>query len=310
MLNWDDLRFLLAAMETGSMAAAARRLDVNQTTVARRVAAAERALGTRVFRREGRRLLVTRSGHSLLERATLIERQIGILARMADEAQNRLSGRVRLAAPITLATRFLVPRLAAFRRAYPDIHLELICDVNVSTMTRAEAEVGLRISHDLADHLEVRAVSDLAFGLYANPDAMDVNGVAFDATDLGGNPFVGYSQELSELPEGRWITEVLGGAEPVLRLNTTIGLVAAAEAGIGIAPLPCYVGDCSPKLRRVLATPGLLIERLWLVTLREFRHVARVRAVVDFVARSIRQERPLLSGRLPSGKALIVAEHS
>lgn len=309
MLDWDDLRFLLAAARSGSMAAAGRRLGVDQTTVARRVAAAEQALGTRVFRRDGRRLLVAASGRSLLERVAAIERQVGVLRQMADETQNRLSGRVRVAAPITFATHFLAPRLPEFRRMYPDIRLELICDVNVSTMTHAEAEVGLRVSHPLADHLDIRVVSDFAFGLYANPGAMRANAIPFDPTDLRRNPFIAYSEDLAELPEGRWITEIFGDAEPVLRVNTTLGLAAAVEAGIGVAPLPCYLGDRSPNLRRVPGTAVLRSERLWLVTLRELRQMARVRAVVDFIARQIRRDRPLLSGRLQDPESLMAADH-
>lgn len=296
-MDWDDLRFLLSAAREGSMAGAGRALGVNQTTVARRVAAAELALGTHVFRREGMRLAVTAEGKALLARADVIEREVGILRHLAGEASSRPAGRVRVTAPLTLATRFLTPMLVEFGRAYPEIRIELFCDLNVSHMTQADAEVGLRISHPLADHLDIRAVSGLAFGLYANPRAMRANGITLDEADITRNPHIGYVEEFADLPEQRWVAELFRGAPATMRVNTTVALAAAVESGLGVASLPCYLGERWKPLRRIEAAGLLKTERLWLVTQRELRSVARVRVVVDFLARKIRQERALLSGR-------------
>jgi DNA-binding transcriptional LysR family regulator len=75
-LNWDDLRYVIVVSRTGRLAKAARQLHVDETTIARRVARVERALGSRLFERANGQLLLTEMGQEVLRHAEQIEMSV------------------------------------------------------------------------------------------------------------------------------------------------------------------------------------------------------------------------------------------
>jgi len=294
--DWDDLRILIAVAEAGTLVGAARALGLSHTTVLRRLAGAEKALGATLFRRRGGILVSTSTGEEALARARRIQHDIATLARSVRAADGKLAGPVRLAAPPGLTTDFLVPRLSPFLRQHPRIRILLHTELSFAAMLDGEADVGVRISVPLIDHLDIRRVCDCRFGLYAAPR---LAAIATRAVERGGPPgsrYLAFNDEFADLPEDRWIRQIFRGTPPILQANATTVLLAAARAGIGVAALPRYVGDSESGLRRVPApTPGP-VEGLFLVTRREQRGVARVRAVVDYLARIIAAERALFTG--------------
>ena len=127
-MEWSDLRHVLAAARAGTLAAAARRLGVNQTTVSRRIAAAEAALGVRLFDRVDGMLRPTREGEAAVARAAQIEREVEALARGIGGADAAPAGVVRLTTVPILANRLLVPAVPKLHAAYPLLQIELIAE--------------------------------------------------------------------------------------------------------------------------------------------------------------------------------------
>ena len=105
-MDWDLLHCFLAVSETGSLSAAARRLKLSQPTVGRRMAALEDRLGTRLFERPGRRLVLTAEGESLHETVKRMEDEALAAERRLGGRDVALSGIVRIActAPMSLPT--------------------------------------------------------------------------------------------------------------------------------------------------------------------------------------------------------------
>ncbi|WP_207537824.1 LysR family transcriptional regulator [Sabulicella rubraurantiaca] len=295
--DWDDLRVLLAVDEAGTLLGAGRALGVSHTTVLRRLAAAESNLAARLFRRQGGALVRTPAGEEVLGRARRIRSDIVALTRSARAADGSLSGSIRLAAPPGLATDVLIPRLGEFLHAYPRIRVALLTDLDFSGMLRGDADVGVRISSPLADRLDVRRICDCHFGLYAVPRLAAAAARALERGSPSRVRYVAFEEGFSAFPEDRWIRDLFGTVPPVLRANTTTALLSAAVAGLGVAALPRYMGDREPKLRLVATSHGGPVEGVFLVTRREQRGVARVRALVDYLARVLLTERELFAGR-------------
>jgi DNA-binding transcriptional LysR family regulator len=82
----------------------------------------------------------------------------------------------------------------------------------------------------------------------------------------------------------------------VLRCNNWLSQFAATRAGLGLAALPCFLGDGAPELVRVLPPEPALAGELWLLTHPDLRRTARVRAFMEMLARGLRRERLLLEG--------------
>ena len=108
-VDWDGLRVFLAVARTGRISAAARKLGVEHTTVSRRLAALETALGAPLFHRTAAGYLPTPLGQEILPTAESIERAAEGIGVRARESTGRIAGRVRVAVAPEFASHWLVP---------------------------------------------------------------------------------------------------------------------------------------------------------------------------------------------------------
>ena len=136
-MDWDHLRFVLAIARTGTLSAAARRLGVDQTTVARRLKAAETGLAARLFDRIAGGFRPTRAGAAAIARAEAVEHELDALAATVAGGDVEPSGTVRVTAVPILVNRLLVPATPSLQRAAPQLRIELIADNRALSLARA-----------------------------------------------------------------------------------------------------------------------------------------------------------------------------
>jgi len=165
MFSWDDLRVFLAVHRNRSHAAASRVLSVDSTTVGRRVAALEIAVGARLFTRSPSALLPTQAGQALFEHAERIEAEVLALARKLSGINTQVSGVVRLTAADGLTTYVLVPKLLTLRRAYPSLKVELLGDNELLDIGRREADVAVRVTRPTENYVVAKRVGHLEIGV-------------------------------------------------------------------------------------------------------------------------------------------------
>lgn len=288
--DWDDLRIMIAVDEAGTLLGAARALGVSHSTIKRRLQGAEKSLGVRLFMRRDGLLARTAVAEDVLAQARRIEQDIAALTRVASGADSDLRGIVRVAAPLALVTHLLARQMRPLQASHPGIRVILQADLRLDAMLRGEADIGLRVSMPVAERLDIRRVSDYRFGLYAVPKIAVEQVRALRMGEKLPGPYLAFSDDYPDVPEKKWIREVFPGSEPALQTNTSLALLAAAEAGLGVAGLAEYVGGKSTKLRRIPIDLDGPREGIFLVTHREQRNLSRVRVVVDHIAKIIRAE--------------------
>ena len=290
MFDWSDARVFLSVCERLSFTAAAKDLRMDQTTVGRRIAALETALAARLFNRGPAGLTLTSAG----EEARALAEQLRVAASTLDRrlrGRDRLTdGSVRITTAESFARAFLAPRLAGFCRQHPGIELSVKTDNRALSLTRGEADLAVRHWKPSQLGLVARKIGRVSFALYASPSYL-AEGRA-DADDV----FLGFEDELATMPEAEWLSERRGG-RPVLRSNSRAVLESAAAAGVGIAILPCYLGDAHAGLTRVGSPEFTLVRDLWLVLHAELQTQARVRAVADYVIDEVAKAQEVLLGR-------------
>lgn len=295
--NWDDLRILIAIDNAGTLLGAARMLGVSHSTVHRRLAAIEKAFNAKLFRRQNNSLVRTEVSHSIIDQARQIGQDVSELSRLATTAdQGVLSGSVQVAGPHAMVAGFVAQQLPQFYKQYPDIRVTLRGELGVNLLLRGEADIGLRISMPVSDVLDIRRVAVCRFGLYGIPNLAAALERELRRGGVLKTPFVDFSTDHAEMPESRWLKQLFLDTPPRTRGNSTPLLYAAARAGMGVAALPCYVGDRLPGLKRIPTPVQGPSEGLFLVTRREQRGVARVRALVDFLTKTIAANKSLFSG--------------
>jgi DNA-binding transcriptional LysR family regulator len=291
-LGWDDLQLVLAIFRAGTLSGAARALGVTHSTIFRRLGAVEQQLGVRLFDRFRDGYAATPAGEEAAQLAARFEGEVLGLERSLSGQDLLLSGTVRIATADTIGA-LLMPHLAALRRAHPDIALELTLSNAMANLTRRDADIALRPTADPPETLVGRRLSGIAHAVYGLAGA-----------DRAADPWIALDAALAETAIGRWLRRNVPEARIACRVDTLPALCDAARAGLGLALLPCYVGDRAAGLRRAAPEPlEDISSTLWLLTHEDLRRSARIRAVLDFLAQALAAERDLLEGRRPNRSA-------
>lgn len=294
---WDDLRYVLALAEQGSLAAAAQALGVSHTTVLRRMQAFEASEGLRVFERLPTGWVPTAAGGELVAAAREIAERVAAAERKVAGRDLRLSGDVRITTTDTLMASVLGRPLADLRRAHPGIRLELVVSNALLDLARRAADVAVRPARLAPEVLVGRRISSVAFAVYEARERAAARG---PVADLRAAAWTAPDASLSATAVARWMRAAVPPASVVLRADSLVALRDAAAAGVGLAALPCYLGDGDPRLVRARPEPiAELATALWVLTHQDLRRTARVRAVIQLLSERLGGERDLLEGRRP-----------
>jgi DNA-binding transcriptional LysR family regulator len=284
MFSWDDLKPFLAVARTGSALAAAKSLGVNQTTVARRLAALEEALGERLFERQQSGAQLTDAGQELMAPAERVEAAALALEEKITARRRRLSGVVRVSAAESTANILLTPALASFREQHPDIAIEMHVDDRPDDLNGDEADVAIRAGQKPTDPgLVVKRLLTLEWAVYASRSYVARYGRPETVADVNRHQLIGWEGRLPVLPGYTWLMANAPQAGTPLRCNSLTNLIHVVGAGLGLAPLPVLAAMRERELVRVLEIPDQRESALWLVTTERHRHEPRVRAFLDFM---------------------------
>jgi len=291
MIDWDDVRYFLAAARGGSVRATAKRLGVNHATVLRRIAQLEDRLGAQLFEKLPSGYRLTAAGEEVLEFADQMQASSHQLETRVFGRDQSLRGLLRVTLPPPLASHLLMPDFADFVRLHPDIEMEILSSGELANLTNREADVAIRVVYDR--------------------DALPLNLHGLKGPELFGGFYIS-GDRLAEWraggPDPRWIAISGHGVPDWTRegeLRTTgapfrtmdfEAQIAAVRQGIGITTLPCFVGDTDPLLERVPGTDLHLYGPVWLLTQGETRKTKRVRLFTEFVSRRLAAYAPLLAG--------------
>jgi DNA-binding transcriptional LysR family regulator len=294
LLDWNDLRHFLAVAHAGTLAGAARELGVEHTTVGRRLAALETALAAKLFTRGPDGFALTAAGTEILALAEQMAKNADAIARRAAGDDGRIEGNVRLSTSEALSG-YVVRQLGALRERHPALTVEILSGNRAFDVMRGEADMALRIREIEDSDLVVRKVAVAGWALYAAPTYLARKGTPATPEDLDGHDVIDFDATLGEVPGALWLKEHAKGATVVTRGNSIIAVLNAATFGMGLATLPCFLGDAETALTRV-SDERVGTRNVFLVVHPDLARVARVRAVVDHIVEAFTRDRRVWSG--------------
>ncbi len=302
-MEWDGLRFVLAVVRNSSLAAAAAELDCNPSTVTRRITALEEQLGVRLFDRLPGGYQATDTALEMAEVAKVLEQQVHRLDRLVSQKDSRLSGVLCVTLPEALV-RPLGAAFGRFSREYPDIELEALVSTQALDLNRREADVAIRATYSPPEHLVGRRLVKYRVANYAAPSYLQHHDLDGDQSKLC---WVGWGEAD---PHPQWVLDSPFPNAPVVHRVGNVALqLELCRAGLGLAQLPCFIAAQAPELVRLAPEQGIPNRGIWVLTHRDLRKTARVRAFVDFISREVQQLRPLFEGAtIPHGDQLIASE--
>ncbi|MGE0351351.1 LysR family transcriptional regulator [Hydrogenophaga sp.] len=285
--NWALIRSFLAALDRGSLMAAARALATTQPTVGRHIAELEAQLGVLLFERTGRGLVPTEHAQRLAGPARAMAGAADQLARQASGAQQAARGTVRISASQPVTCVLLPPVLLQMRQALPDIQIELVSSNAVSNLLQREADIALRMVRPDQASLLCKRVGQVAIGAYAHRDYLRRRGTPRVPEDLFQHDLVGDDRQTDIRRGFAAMGYAVGREQFAVRTDDLNAYQAAVGAGLGVGFLPRYAARRNPDLVSLLPMLAIPPLPVWLAVHREIRSNPRIRQVWDFLAQAM-----------------------
>jgi DNA-binding transcriptional LysR family regulator len=283
----DELQVLVAILDTGSMAAAARKLGRSPAAVTRVLGALEVRAGARLLERSTRRLTPTEAGLRLAEQARRLLADYE--AALLPEGAATPRGLLRIAAPNVFGRRHVAPVVTRFLAVHPEVQVELLLSDRNVDLIEEGIDAAVRIGALANMSLVARRLGQVGRVTVASPDYLARRGTPLAPADLAGHELI-MSTSVRSVAEWRFragAREHVVRYSPRLRMNDVEAVLSAACDGFGIARALSYQVEPllrAGALRRVLEDyePEALPVHL---VLPSARHMPpRLRAFVDFAA--------------------------
>ncbi|MEM7293400.1 MAG: LysR family transcriptional regulator [Pseudomonadota bacterium] len=282
-LNWDNLRYVLMVAEKGSISAAARELGVNRTTVLRRIDAFQQSLQCRIFERTSSGYALTLEAEEMIRAARQVENTLYAMQRQIAGRELRLEGELRVTTTDSFMVTIIGPLLAQFQSRHPNIVIDVLITNSVLDLNRRDADVAIRPTSVPDPDLVGYRLRDIEFGVYASRSYLE----KAESTDWRNQRWVGLEGFLQGTIPGQWLRNSLPVERFCMRGDSFVALKVAAENGIGVALIPCILGDSSEELERIPAPTDNLTTGLWALTHPDLVRSARVQAFIDFLRATV-----------------------
>lgn len=297
-LPWDDFRLVKSIADSRSLAGAAEMLGVNHSTVFRRLGDVERRLGTPLFERHRTGYALTPAGEEMVALADRMDRDVASFARRLAGQTLTPSGELRVTTNDTLLIHLLMPVLAAFRRSYPEIRVDMVLSNQALNLSKRDADIALRATDSPPETLVGRRLASIVWAVYGRrtdfPEASAGEAVAPER--IAAAQWVSLGDQFGHLKAARFVRDTVQSEKVALKINSVLGLSEAVEEGIGIGPLPAFIADRKPGLVRLTPLNPEFAAGLWLLTHPDLRASPRIRAFLDVAAAEIVKMRPLIEG--------------
>ncbi|KVM68846.1 LysR family transcriptional regulator [Burkholderia gladioli] len=293
--SWDDLRIVKAIADHGSIVAAAAALGLNHSTISRRLAAVEQALGTVLFDRRRNAYATTAAGSEVVALASRIELDVLSLVRRVSGHVHSHKGILRVTTSDALVLDFVTPIIADFRARHPGVQIEMRVGNKALNLARGDSDIAFRATLTPPENLLGRKVATVAWAIYGR--RLDHVGEPLEVEALYQRQWVSYGKELAGLKAFDYVNARVPREQVVFRSDSVAGVVAAIHAGLGIGFLPCMHGDLVSGLVRISPVIPEVHDELWLLTHPDIRKSGRVSAFMRHCADAILRQRDFIEGK-------------
>ncbi|WP_085665699.1 LysR family transcriptional regulator [Pseudomonas sp. B5(2017)] len=283
-MNWDDIRIFLAVQRAGTLRGAAQHLTIDQTTVSRRLAGLEQALGSRLFLRSTGGLVLTDTGQQVVRMAEGMERMAVSFERRGEGTDTHASGEVRVTTTDALAVDFVVPAIERLRASHPEVRVILTTTTRLLDLGRREADVAVRTLRPEQPDLIVRQLARWDVGLYATRSYLEQHGEPRLGEAFAGHDIALYQEGVTVRQDETLAGESRAQGRVVAELDSSLMLATFVRAGLALGELPEYVARRDSELVRLWPDRHRAKSyEAWLVLHQDLAHTTRVRVVVDAI---------------------------
>jgi len=292
-MDWDKLRIFHAVADAGSLTHAGDRLNRSQSSVSRPIRALEDSLGTMLFHRHARGLILTEQGELLFDATKAMSRRLDSAAARIRDSEEKVFGELRITTTIAFGTLWLAPRLPKLYARYPDLKVDLMLEERVLDLPMREADVAIRMKEPSQADLVRKRLMSVRMGLYAAREYLDREGTPLEPADMAAHRLICQNPNASQVMAGALLTQHVMTANPrsLLTVNNYFGVLQAVLNNLGIGILPDYLFQDFPNMVRIMPAIESAEVPVFLAYPEELRQSQRIAAFRDFVQDEILAQR-------------------
>lgn len=293
--NPDDLLILLAVSRSGKFTTAAQALGLNHTTVSRRIAALEKALGGRVLARAAGGWEVTELGAEAVLVAERIETAVGALG-PSDGAPDPITGVVRMTATDGFSAYIAAPAVARLRRDHPGLSVEIVTVTRRALQQRSGLDIEVVVGTPQVHRAEAIRLGEYRLGMYASRAYLADNGTPRSIEELTQHQLVYFVDSMLQVDDLDAPRRLVPSMRDGLSSTNVFVHVEATRAGAGVGFLPCFMADRHADLVRLLPSDFAELLPYWMVLRPDSMRRPAVAAVVQALREETEERREELLG--------------
>jgi len=290
MMNWDDLKYFLAIAREGSISGGAKQLGVQHSTVSRRIRALEKQMGTRLIERKQSGFELTEDGLKLKQSALKMELELLKIDGNLIGKDSRLTGQLNVTAINNMASTVLMPIFASFSNKYPTIELHIIVSNTYASLVEREADIAIRLTNTPQETLIGKRLVTIASTVYGSKTYLKKIRKEKSQPQWLGVNCCGFHQA--------WTKQACEDHLHNFYSDDTLLTKAALCEDLGLAYLPCFMGDTDPKLERYCEPDDELNLGLWLLFHPDLKKNAKVIAFREHLMSEIHAQKHVFQGRI------------
>ena len=297
MLSADNLRYFLEVARAGRLSDASRVLEVDHTTVGRRITALERSVGERLFDRAPSGWRLTEAGKRMMPRAEAVESAVMAAYDVQGATPDVLTGSIRITATDGFGAFIIAPHLVELKDAHPRLTVELVTATVHNAVSERHFDVAVTLERPTSRAVRSEVLCHYHLGLYATAEYLDSHPPIAKVADLRAHTLIWYVNALMDVEPLRILEELPHVQNVDAQISNITGHWLAARSGLGVAPLPAYIANGDERLVRVLPDAFSVRRLYWLVVPRELERLERVRTVCAFLRDTVEAHPDLSLGK-------------
>lgn len=285
-MNWDDLKIFLGVARQSKLEDVATHLNVDATTISRRIKRLESDLELTLFERTRRGHSLTPAGEKLAQRVEAME-SLSLDIQSESSTEQVAAGRIRLGVPEGLGSTIVANCLQSFRQAHPKIDIDLIALSGFVSVPKRQADMSILLTRPSAGRLKVRKLSDYTLRLYSTEHYLRESGPIRSRDDLTRHTLIGYVDDLIYSAQLRYFDELLPGLTPHLCSPSILAQVEMVASGAGLGILPAFLAERRPELIKVLDGDISVQRTFWLVIHEDVAGLTRNRLLTEHLVKEL-----------------------
>jgi len=292
-MRWEQLQTFYMLISQGSIARAAKLLNVHPTTVSRHIAELEKQIGARLLKKKDGRYISTTDGEHIFNRANQMAQEAWRIEKFSENQSEEISGTVRITSIESFVSGCLLGKMRLLRKKYPALSLEFICNDQNLSFNKRETDLAIRFKKPSAMNIVVRKLGNVGFAVYGKSSSR-----RFRTNNLPDiEDWITYDDDYQHLPEAKWIASKMKKTDPVIKSSNASVIIAAIRSGLGVGILPCYRGDSDSSLVRIGQSRPVISREAWLLIHTDYRSNPKTCCVIDWITEVFSREKKLISGK-------------